>query len=386
MHELRKKLNNLKKVQPDAAWQAKQWSLLLSKINEAKQVEKFNWGQKIAFLFSHPMLFRPLGNIAVVILVLAAGSWAAVASVQNSMPNHFLYPAKITLEKVELALTADNQAKVSKQASLAQKRVGELQYLMATAEMPIDSLPVNKTVRSIKENLQEAQENLSRLNIEIDSSGNFTKMAEEVEKSASQISRSLKETSAKLPAEMQVSVSQELKNTAEEVSDIGAQAFDLLIRNWLTDDQVPEEKIQKKIEEKVSELNKTYRDLDVETWLEDNATEDNADDMPEEVLVKVKDLNDKVLNDFAEIENKMAEKDYLGVLKFIDDIRQNINGIENIISGNFVLGQEEEVETSSHSPVIDSDSEDDQSVQIQARESADNGVNDTEAESTTVQK
>lgn len=344
MHELRRKLNNLKKFQPDTAWEEKQWSLLMEKISQDGHVSQFSWTKKIGFIFSHPMLLRPLGNAVVAVLVLAVGSWAALASVQNSMPDHFLYPAKITLEKVELALTTDSRAKVVKQTDLAQKRVGELQYLMATAEVPLDSLPVNKTVRNIKQNLQQAQQNLNKLNIEATEDNNFAEMAEEVEKSASKISRSLKETSAKLPSEVQVSVSQELQSTAEEVSDISAQAFDLLIRNWLTDDQIPEEKIQAKINEKVNELNKNYLDLDVESWLNDNSLNINSDDESNEsidIQEKVTNLDNDIKEDFSQVKSKIAEKDYLGVLNLIDKLRQKINSLEKLLNSSVVLGEEE---------------------------------------------
>ncbi len=342
MHELRRKLNNLKKLQPDTAWEEKQWSLLMKKISQDGAAQ-FSWSKKIGFIFSHPMLLRPLGDVVVAVLVLAVGSWAALASVQNSMPNHFLYPVKITLEKVELALTTDSRARVAKQTDLAQKRVGELQYLMATAEVPLDSLPVNKTVRNIKQNLQQAQQNLNKLNLDTTENNNFAEMAEEVEKSASKISRSLKETSAKLPSEVQVSVSQELQSTAEEVSDISAQAFDLLIRNWLTDDQIPEEKIQAKINEKVNELNKNYIDLDVKGWLNDNSL--NLDDENKELITdiqgKVINLNNDINENFSQIKAKMAEKDYLGVLSLIDKLRQKINNLEKLLNSSVVLGEEE---------------------------------------------
>jgi len=304
------------------------------------ETKEFSAWQKIEFMFSHPMLFRPLGNLAVIVLVLIAGSWAAVASVQNSMPDHFLYPAKVTLEKVELALTVDGQAKVSKQTSLAQKRVGELQYLVAVADMPITSLHVDKTVRNIKQNLQDAQDSLNKLNASGDDE-DFSKVVEEVEKSANKISRSLKETSAKLPAEVQVSVSQELAETAEEVSDISAQAFDLLIKNWLTDDQIPEEKIKVKIEEKISELKASYESLDVAGWLEENEAQEEADEALLARVEQVQQVSGEIEADFVASQEMLVEKDYVGILNIIEKIRQDTNSLEKLLQGANVLGEEE---------------------------------------------
>lgn len=348
MNDLKSNLNKLGKIKPTAEWKKKQWDSLLTDIS-SDQVFEFNYFQKASFLFFHPAIFRPVGNFLAAILVFAVGSWAAIASVQNSMPNHFLYPAKVTLEKMEVALTVDDKAKVSKQTDLARKRVGELQYLVAVAESPITSLHVDKTVENIKQNLQSAHKNLARLSLNAEN-GNFYKTVEDVEKSAGQISRDLKETSVKLPAEVELSVSRELAETAEQVSDIGAQAFDLLIKDWLVNDQIPEQQLVNKLNEKISELKLDWQLLDVNKWLDVNSA-----DISKDLLLAVEEADQKIFNNFSALDDLLEQKDYVGVLNSIENIRQEIKNLDKVLQGKAVLGEEEVVGEEADSAASQSD-------------------------------
>ena len=66
--------------------------------------------------------------VIIVLIVLLAGGGTAVAA-SNSMPDNFLYPVKLAIEQVQLALTPSQLAKANLCAEFADRRVDEIIYM-----------------------------------------------------------------------------------------------------------------------------------------------------------------------------------------------------------------------------------------------------------------
>lgn len=334
MRILKAKFKKLQNFEPSPDWKTNQWESLRAQITSGP-ARTFNRWQKFSFVFQHPALLKPVGNFMAMALVFVFGSWAALATVQNSLPGNFIYPAKVALEKLQVALTVDQEDKASRQTDIALKRVDELNTIVKQTAKPIDTVHVGRTVKNINKSLQEAQTNLSKLDLAKEN-GELARTVSRIEESTREISNSLKEAKEQLPANVRLSVSQEIDDTVATAASINAQTFELVIKQWLADDSIPENHIILKFKEKLTELAETRQVLEVEKWLAEQAEGDEL------LMNKVIELDQAIGQAFDELDTLFASKDYVGILLLIDAIRQDIKTLGQYLDGTLVLGVEEE--------------------------------------------
>jgi len=157
-----RKLNSLKKIEPDASWLQSQRSFLLSEISKHEN-------QK-----SKPSLVLPLFNfnvlkilkpnfaiaLAIIILVSSFGTVGAIGISQNSLPGDFLYPVKTAFEKTQLTFATSEESKTKLSIKFANQRIDEFTQLI---DKPDKKEDIAKTVDNLTVQLIIAKENINKL-------------------------------------------------------------------------------------------------------------------------------------------------------------------------------------------------------------------------------
>lgn len=343
MSHVKRQLKALRSIDPGAAWKQEQWERLAARLPEQDVVSLSFW-QKSVRLMQHPSVFKPLGNIAMVALVVFIGSWSAVASAQKSLPGNMLYTVKLGLQRVELALTVDNNAKVTKQTNIAKQRVEELNTIATTAKtggLPVVTNDVDRTVKDIRRNLEDAKSKLSSLQAK-GKNGELVATAAEVEREVTQIGKSLQQVAASLPAEVRLSVSQEIEQVTDTITDTSDQALGVIITDGLGDAAVSEDEVIDRLHNKMAIVQSEYDVIDVATWQE-QVEGDEASDVAPETVDAVLGLYDHIGAQWEVMETRIEEKNYLGALTLTTQVREQIKTLQALMENPTVLGEQEEV-------------------------------------------
>lgn len=130
-------LKELKTIKPRPEWIESQRDLLLS------QITRQNTEKNGSNLFNYWLLFksvlptgfvkfiaRPVGVLsAVAVLLFGSGVFGVNAS-KSSLPGDFLYPVKLTSEKVKVGLAESGEEKAKAHVAIAEERVREIEKIV----------------------------------------------------------------------------------------------------------------------------------------------------------------------------------------------------------------------------------------------------------------
>jgi len=133
--ELIKQLHNLKKeIKPDQAWKKANQEILLTQIKSQSRLE-FAQGQNkiLAGLFKNNLfsvIYRPVGSIIIVLLIIFSSFIASVNATKNSLPGDLWYGVKLTSERVQVNLVFDDEKKANLEIEFAERRLDEIKEIM----------------------------------------------------------------------------------------------------------------------------------------------------------------------------------------------------------------------------------------------------------------
>jgi hypothetical protein len=129
--EILKQLHNLNQdIKPDAEWKASNREILLSQIKaqtltsqtEHKILWHVFWAKK--FMLA---AYKPLGAMILIFGVILGGYTMTVGAAKNSLPGDFLYPIKLTTERMQVNLAGNDEKKTNLEIVFAERRLEEMQ-------------------------------------------------------------------------------------------------------------------------------------------------------------------------------------------------------------------------------------------------------------------
>ncbi len=346
MREIKKQFNKLRSVEPSAQWQKDQWEVLLSSI--ASEKKELTLLEKISCVMSQPAIFRPVGNVIAVVLVVFMGSWGMVVSAKNTTYGDLLYPLKKAIENVSLAVTVDDGSRVQKQTDRVSQRLFELNNLAVRLEYtdePADSAQnFDKTVEDLRRDITAVQEGLQQVK-ESGDPQEILAVATHVEQKTSKLAEQIAKTAEQLPAGVSVSMDDILKEAELLAEDTSNQVLEVIVSDELGDDAVAEEDIINRLQKRVAETEDKYSAYDIDLW---KAEQDITDEVVQEQIEKIDSLVTSIDNAFVSISEKFSEKDYVGILSVVNNIDNLLHQIDEIMYPQQVKGEEEVLDNESN--------------------------------------
>jgi hypothetical protein len=145
--ELIKKLNNLRHVQPDAAWKQQNREILLAQISNTATVKEQDYFDKL-FMFGKNFVLslpRPALAFSGLLVVLITG--VAISNNTFVNPNDTLNIARIISEKAKLSFTFDETQKNKMQLEFASLHAKEIAGTLAESAVSKDGADSQNTTK-----------------------------------------------------------------------------------------------------------------------------------------------------------------------------------------------------------------------------------------------
>jgi len=160
--ELVQKIKELKSIKPDNQWRENLAKELLFRAKSSfpgiTEKPEFLFSFKKVFSFSR--LVRVGVSLLIILSIVFGGSIFVVQAAERSIPGDFLYPLKITKEKLHLALISQPEKKVQLILKFADNRLEEAEKLAAKGE---DGEKIVQVMDNFQKQIKEAKEHLSKL-------------------------------------------------------------------------------------------------------------------------------------------------------------------------------------------------------------------------------
>ena len=340
MKKIKKQFNKLRSIEPSTQWQKNQWDVLLDSI-APEQKNSLTVFEKINCIVSHPAVFRPIGNIAIVILVVFMGSWGMIVSAENTAHGDLLYPLKQAMERVSLAVTVNDGARIQKQTARVSQRLFELNNLAIRLEYSeVSSKSLDKTVQDLHREITAVHNGLEQAK----QSGNpeeLLAVATHVEKETNNLVEQISKTAKGLPAGVSVSIDEIIKEAELLAEDTSNQVLEVIVSEDLGNNSVEEGDIIKRLEQRIAEVESVYAEYDVDAW---KAEQDLEDGSVVEYVTKLDDLVLEVDAIFDTMPEKFVEKDYVGILSTVNHIESLLSELDATMYPQEVKGVEEVVD------------------------------------------
>ncbi|MFA6254857.1 MAG: DUF5667 domain-containing protein [Patescibacteria group bacterium] len=158
-----------KEIQPRSEWLTLSRDILLQQINSKNQYQSVGVGLKgyftvLAQTLSQRLVFEP-AFIMLLVLGVFLGSSLTINAAFYSLPGETLYPLKLTLEKTHMALVTGDENKVELKIEFAQKRVAELDKIIAQVNVDPQQKKKNieAVVKEFKNNVVAVNDHLNKI-------------------------------------------------------------------------------------------------------------------------------------------------------------------------------------------------------------------------------
>ncbi|MDD5527839.1 MAG: DUF5667 domain-containing protein [Patescibacteria group bacterium] len=162
------KLNILKDVKPESSWKQETRDLLLAQIsNSVGQEVKVSLFEAMACDFKNFFSFLPSTAWAVICLmiILTGGSFGALAA-KNSKPGDTLYIAKVWKEKIQLAMTFNQEDKAKLDMKLASIHAMEITEVLSDPNFNVagNQKKAEQLAQNFKQEINTVKERYSEIN------------------------------------------------------------------------------------------------------------------------------------------------------------------------------------------------------------------------------
>jgi hypothetical protein len=153
--ELIKKIQSLKEVKPESAWKQETRDVLLAQVsNSVSEEVKVSFFDLAVYNFKNAFSFLPNTAWAVMGLVfILAGSAMGTLGAENSKPGDTLYVAKALKEKIQLALTFNQEDKARLDMKLASIHAMEITEVLSSPSFNATANP--KKAEQLAQNFQQ---------------------------------------------------------------------------------------------------------------------------------------------------------------------------------------------------------------------------------------
>ena len=317
MANLIEQLKGLKEIKPRKNWVDAQRELLLSQIQaqSTKKRQSFVINSWFFFKSSLPtgmvrFVARPIGVLTMVSLFVLGTGMLSVNASRLSLPGDFLYPVKLTSEKVQVALTSGEEKKANKYLENAEERVREIEALA------VDGEKKESTKDNIKIATDALKVEMKKAQTELDKTIDKPQQSKEVETAMVASVRALDKKAGELGDKIglqvealkyDVDITNSLKEAGVEVENISVKAIEVVINRIDKIEIDISEKdlvdaIEKKIQNAEDEVKGVKDSLDT---AEDAAVDENnaADEVSDD------STSDEESTDEASVDKANANED-----------------------------------------------------------------------------
>lgn len=170
--------------------------------------------------FSHQM-FKPLAAVSIFVMLFVSGWIGAANASLGSIPGNRLYPIKIGMEKVQLALATSGSQRAQLRTEFANRRLEEMVEIAASSKQS-DSIKLADAVDRFKQDVSEMKNDLSNSQ---DTSPQTTELAKAVGRKADVYASTVKASSPTLSKDVQ----QKVKEVDEIISQTKEQAVEVMV-------------------------------------------------------------------------------------------------------------------------------------------------------------
>lgn len=331
--DLINKIQLLKSIQPQKDWVVSCRSRLALRMEMERKKDLLE--QKTLLLrgiFSHWewLKIRPnfgwiYGFAAGVLVLIGTGGLTAWAAVR-SLPGGPLYPMKIVLEKVRLAVTSPEK-KIQLQAEMVNQRLVELKRVVESLEpIEVKKEKMGQVVGHIQEQMATFGEQLPQ-NSGKSEPQKAVSTAKIVTEQASQIKKAVAKAKESLPGqEAKKNLAEKLSEVAESADKTEIKALAIMAEQQNQANSLEKKEVLAKVEEKIQEAKdkiKTVVDL-----------VGQATSTPDKLSVRavlVKDQSEKAQELLKQAKESLNQEDAAGALRTMTMAKEIINGAEKIV-------------------------------------------------------
>lgn len=352
--ELIAKLKQLKTLEaggrPQESWLVSNKEILMSqiqprikqKVADEKVRDRVYYWQFFNNVFQQKVLRPVVASLVIVAMML---TYTATVSVANaSLPGDALYSIKTTTEKVQLALTFNEEDKVNLQMDFAVRRVDELNQLVSQDN--VESENVIAAANNIVEGIEAVTEGLDNI-----TTIEAVEVAKEIDSKTLELGDNIVVAQESLTDELKEEVGEEIDVALASTEEAGNNALGVIVSSFEGGDNViSNEEVTSRLAERIKNAEEVVEDVakaieGVATSTEsvilletDNTATSTLESIIErpgqaqEVIEEAKDLLDQ--SDFGQVLDKIKESQEIveTVEEEVQAIVQNLEITEEINS------------------------------------------------------
>jgi len=393
MSNLIEQLKGLKEIKPRANWVNAQRDLLLSQIQSQSTKKRQSFVINSWFFFKSALptgmvrfVARPVGVLTLVGLFVLGTGMLGVNASKLSLPGDFLYPVKLTTEKVQVILISGEEKKAEKYLENAEERMREIEALaLKDIEEEVKKENITIAAEALKEEMKKAQ-------VELDKTIEKPQQSKDVEAatvaSVQALDKKAGELSDKLDIQVEalkydVDLTTALKEANAEIAKISVKAIEVVVtRIEKVEIDISEKDLVDSIEQKILEAEEEVQavkdslegsevvveaevivDIDEEVETETSDETSTEDESDSEITEEEQTEDTSSIDATVEVEASLTEaRDFLNQgdlisaieiikesVELTNDIRSNVE----VVTEPTVLEDTEEVS----SEVVDSETE-----------------------------
>lgn len=394
MANLIEQLKGLKEIKPRKNWVDAQRELLLSQIQSQSTKKRQSFVINSWFFFKSALptgmlrfVARPVGVLTLVSLFVLGTGMLSVNASRLSLPGDFLYPVKLTSEKVQVAFTSGEEQKANKYLENAEERVREIEAL-AVKDNKVEGKKENIKIATdaLKSEMQKAQVQLEKT---IDKPQQSKEVEEAMVASVQALDKKAGELSDKIGLQVEalkydVDITKSLKEASAEIENISVKAIEVVInRIDKTEIEISEkdlvDAIEKKIKNAESEVKGVKDSLEVEveapatdespsdeeitteedeTLTDETVVDENASLEADTSVQDSKDITVGVEASLTEARDFLNQGDLISAIKIIKEsvsLTKSVKDSVGIVAEPTILEDALESEEEASSEVVDSE-------------------------------
>jgi hypothetical protein len=265
--ELLKQLHNLnQEIKPDAEWKASNRDILMSQIKAQTTVAKIEHASIFNGLMFKKFIaaaYRPVAAMVLIVGIVLGGYTMTVSATKNSLPGDFLYPIKLTGERMKVNLAGNDEKKANLEIEFAQKRLDEMQKVADNSGSDSDKKEnMQVSLQKYQESINNVKTSLSKL--EKTDSATALKVAKMVDDKTQNYVEILIDQQAKSP---EITKAADTTDAISASKSMAEKALDVIINEYKAGSrEVTLETVVQSLQNKLTDLNngleKDGQDLD----------------------------------------------------------------------------------------------------------------------------
>ncbi|MFA6428744.1 MAG: DUF5667 domain-containing protein [Candidatus Buchananbacteria bacterium] len=221
--------------QVNADWVLRNKEVLMSQICAQSEVNivtinssTFSLYQKVItqFIFSRQVFQPAIGVLSILLAVFGVSALTKVSA--DSLPGDWLFPLKMTNEKVQLAFTSDQEKKVQMQLQFISNRAQELTFVSQQTASDQKSGNIQTAAQNLVNEMQNIGGSLDKVS-KTSTSANTVILAKAVDSQTSDVSKTITAAGAQLSPELKQQVEASLKQALSATDNTNVRALTVIV-------------------------------------------------------------------------------------------------------------------------------------------------------------